>query len=63
MNEDHHLLHLAKTVTEGRRNTHIIHKNEIKEKRNRRELSPRAPTKKIFPRKFAFQRTKRLWLG
>ena len=25
----HHLLHLARTVTEGRRNTHIIHKNEI----------------------------------
>ena len=48
MNEDHHLLHLAKTVTEGRRNTHIIHKNEIKEKRNRREMSPRAPTKKVF---------------
>ena len=48
MNEDHHQLHLARTVTEGGRNTHIIHGNEIQQKRNRRELSPRAPTKKFF---------------
>ena len=45
----HHLLHLARTVTEGGRNTHIIHWTEFQQKRKPSKIVPTGTDQKIYP--------------
>ena len=49
MNENHHQLHLARTVTEGGRNTHIIHWTEFQQKRKPSKIVPTGTDQKIYP--------------
>ena len=49
MNENHHQLHLARTVTEGGRNTHIIHWTESQQKRKPSKIVPTGTDQKIYP--------------